>query len=148
MGLDARDAAQLERIERQMARDDPRLAEAFERWTDPAGMDPAGTDPAGTDLAGTESGAAGQETPTIAPPWVLAVFLVGLATWVAGSVPGLVVAVFGVWVVCWLRRPPRHPGRRAAVRSRGARRHPRDPPAGLGSRARCEPCSGIGASTL
>jgi len=108
MNFDAGDRARLKLIERQLLRDDPRLADAFEQWAEPA--------------------ADGRDGMTVVPAWALAVFLVGFATWVVGPLPGLIAAVVGTSWARWARRPPRDLVRRATASSPGQHRRPPGPP--------------------
>jgi Protein of unknown function (DUF3040) len=72
----------LDAIERELADDDPTLAEAFQRWRVPA--------------AGRERRPAG----TTVPPWMLAVFLTAGASWVASPGFGVLAgALATAWVL-------------------------------------------------
>lgn len=101
MAPDADDAIRLKRIERDLVKADPVLAEALRRWQPP----PECTSP---------------EWSTV-PAWALMVFLVGFATWIIGPAAGMATAL--IMVVCWARSADgRSRWRRGA--SNGGHRNP------------------------
>ena len=89
MALDGVDRERLVRIENELAADDPRFAARLRRW-EPTSPVPGWS---------------------VAPSWVLLVFVVAFVTWVVASALGVALVVVGASL--WLGRRLRA---RAAVR--------------------------------
>jgi Protein of unknown function (DUF3040) len=88
VALDPGDRARLTRIESELADADPDLAKRLRGWR--ASADPAAVQPGWS----------------VAPPWMIVVFLVAFGSWVVTPAIGGVIAVTaGCWV---LRRRTRH----------------------------------------
>jgi hypothetical protein len=81
MSVGAGDGARLRRIEDGLARDDPSLVAHFRSWRSPDGPPPGWS---------------------VLPPWVAAVFLFAMTTWMLGPVVGSVVG--GALGLQWLRK--------------------------------------------
>jgi hypothetical protein len=94
VALDPGDRGRLRRIETELADADPALVERFRRWKGQTG--PAAVWPGWS----------------VAPPWMLMVFLVGCTALVAPALGGAVAFVAGCWVVLDTMR--RRRGRRGA----------------------------------
>lgn len=75
MALDAGDRARLQRIESGLTRDDPGLAQQFRSWRPPSGGRPL--------VPGW----------SVAPEWMLLVFVVATCTWAVSPVLGVLVAL-------------------------------------------------------
>jgi hypothetical protein len=112
VALDAEDQARLSRIESDLASADPALATCFRSWRPSARQRPT---PPGW---------------SVAPGWMMGVFLVGFAGWVVPPALSIVVAV-GL-VACWLwdrragrLRPPQRPGTGGNRRRRSSGRRRR-----------------------
>lgn len=85
MSLDARDRARLRRIEAELEATDRVLARQFRRWRPSSGPAPAGPGW------------------SVAPRWMLVVFLVGFTSWIAGPAVGVAVTVLTCWRPAWRR---------------------------------------------
>lgn len=82
MAREAGDPARLRRIEDELERADPELAETFRRWQ-----------PRGSGFTARGWSAV--------PLWMVFVFLVAFATWTMAPLLGVLAATAGL--VCWLR---------------------------------------------
>jgi hypothetical protein len=92
MSPDANDADRLDRIERQLARDDPDMVDTFRYWQVP----------------GVRAG------DTTVPRWVMGTFVIGFVVCLAGPAPELVVAASSGFCVVWASRARRLQGSRGA----------------------------------
>jgi hypothetical protein len=90
MALNSGDQARLRRIEAAFVESDPAMVRRFRRWR-----------PSGRPMV-VRSGW------TVVSDWMLAVFVCGFATWVAGPAVGGAAAVVGAaWVLLWHMHVPR-----------------------------------------
>jgi Protein of unknown function (DUF3040) len=107
VALDAEDQARLSRIESDLASADPALATRLRSWRPSAQQ---------------------RATPpgwSVAPGWMLAVFLVGFTGWVLSPVVGALVVVGLAACLLWKRVPGAVRAPRRGVTRRGGQRRPR-----------------------
>lgn len=100
MALGSRDRARLRQIENGLADTDPVLAETFRQWP------------------GSGAGVGTPQGWSVAPVWMLVIFLVGAVTWVLSPVLGVMVALIGA-ISLLMRHVSGGPERRAGKRERG-----------------------------